>query len=241
MCRSITSKWMIIVQFSLIFILVIAVSAISQAGPAFADEKQDARQLVEKARLTLESFVTDSNMGAFHDLIKNADAVLIAPQVLKGAFVIGASGGNGVLLVRNKATGRWSEPAFYTIGEASFGFQIGGQASEIILLAMTQRGVASFLGNSLKLGADAGIAAGPVGVGAAAGTANLSVDILSFSRSKGLYGGVSLDGAVVATREGLNNAYYGKNVSPLDILIRHSVTNQQSEGLIKAVEKLAAK
>jgi lipid-binding SYLF domain-containing protein len=210
-----------------------------QVVPASADDNQDATQLVEKARLTVESFISDENMGAFRDLVKRAQGVFISPQLLKGAFIIGASGGSGVFLVRDKKTGQWTGPAFYTIGGASFGLQIGGEASEVILLAMTHRGVTSFLGNIIKLGADAGVAAGPVGIGVSAATANLSADILSFSRSKGLYGGVSLDGAVVGVRGSLNEAYYGKKVSPSDILILHGVTNPQASGLIKAVAKSA--
>lgn len=94
---------------------------------------------------------------------KKAKGVFIAPQVLKGAFVVGASGGSGVLVVRDEKTGGWNGPAFYTIGGVSFGPQIGGQASEVVLLVMTERRVSSLLSNSLKLGADVGIAAGPVG------------------------------------------------------------------------------
>ncbi len=206
---------------------------------AFAADKQEATQLVEKARLTLDSFMSDDHMGAFRDLLKKADGVLIAPDLLKGAFIVGASGGNAVFLVRDKKTGEWSEPAFYTIGGASFGLQIGGQASEVILLAMTQRGVTSLLGNSVKLGGDVGVAAGPVGIGAAAATANLSADILSFSRSKGLYGGISLDGAVVAVRSGLNEAYYGKQVSPADILVRREVKNPHAMALIEDLSRSA--
>lgn len=160
--------------------------------------------------------------------------------MLKGAFIWGASGGSGVLLVRDEKTGPWIGPAFYTIGGASFGLQIGGQASEVILLVMTDRGVTSLLTNSLKLGADAGVAAGPVGAGVAASTANLSADILSFSRSKGLYGGVSLDGAVVATRGEWNHAYYGKRVAPTDIFVRHDVSNPQAFALIDDVARSAA-
>jgi lipid-binding SYLF domain-containing protein len=234
------SKWMTIARLSLISILAAAALVVFQAAPAAADDKQDSMQLVDRARLTFESFMSDSNMGAFRGLMKKAHGVLIAPQVLKGAFVVGASGGSGVLLVRDEKTGRWSEPAFYTIGEASLGLQIGVQEAEIILLAMTQRGVTSFLGSSFKLGADVGVAAGPVGIGTAAATANLSADILSFSRAKGLYGGASVDGAVVAPRSGLNEAYYGKKVSPLDILDRHDVTNRHAHGLVGEVEKGAA-
>lgn len=214
---------------------------ISQSVPASASDKQEAAQLVEKARLTLDSFMNDNNMGAFRDLLKKADGVLISPQLLKGAFIIGAAGGNGVFLVRDKKTGQWSEPAFYTIGEASFGLQIGGEASEVILLVMTERGVRSLLANSVKLGGDVGVAAGPVGMGAAAGTANLSADILSFSRSKGLYGGISLDGALVAIRGALNEAYYGKKgVSSTDILVRHDVSNSRAMGLIEDLTRSAA-
>ena len=212
----------------------------SQVAPAMAEDKQEATQLVEKARLTLDNFMKDKNMGAFRDLLKKADGVVIAPELLKGAFIVGVSGGNAVFLVRDKKTGEWSEPAFYTIGEASFGLQIGGEASEVVLLAMTERGVKSLLANSVKLGGDVGIAAGPIGMGAAAATANLSGDILSFSRSKGLYGGISLDGAVVAVRSGLNDAYYSKQVSPTDILIRRDVRNPQAMSLIEDLSRSAA-
>ncbi len=221
-----------------IFLMVTLLS--SPIAPVFAADQQEATQLVEKARLTLDSFLSDGNMGAFRGLLKKAQGVMIAPDLLKGAFIVGVSGGNSVWLTRDKKTGQWSEPAFYTIGGASFGLQIGGEASEVILLAMTDRGVTSLLGNSIKLGGDVGVAAGPVGIGAAASTANLSVDILSFSRSKGLYGGISLDGAVVAVRSGLNEAYYGKRVSPTDILIRHTVTNPQAAWLIEDVSRSAA-
>lgn len=227
---------------SLFLVTVITVAlVVSQAVPASANDKQEATQLVEKARLTLDSFMSDNNMGAFRDLLKKADGILISPQLLKGAFIVGAAGGNAVFLVRDKKTGQWSEPAFYTIGEASFGLQIGGEASEVILLAMTDRGVRSLLANSVKLGADVGVAAGPVGMGAAAATANLSADILSFSRSKGLYGGISLDGAVVAVRGALNDAYYGKKgLLPTDILVRNDVTNSHAMGLVEDVTKSAA-
>lgn len=216
-----------------------AVMMVTFATPASADDRQEAAQLVEKAEMTLQSFMSDSSMDAFRDLAKQAKGILVVPQLLKGAFVFGASGGSGVLLIRDGKADRWFGPAFYTIGGASFGLQIGGQASEVILLLMTDRGVASMMANSFKLGVDAGVAAGPVGAGVAASTANLSADILTFARSKGLYGGVSLDGAVVATRGGLNEAYYGRQVTPTDILVRREVTNPKSHGLISQITKMA--
>ena len=221
--------------------LLSAMMVTSFSTPVSADEKQDSIQLVDKSRMTLEAFMADKNMEAFRDLIKQAKAILVTPQLLKGAFVVGASGGSGVLMVRDEKTGQWNGPSFYTLGGASFGLQIGGQASEVILLAMTERGVTSFLSNSFKLGADVGLAAGPIGVGASAASANLSADILSFARSKGLYGGISLDGSVVAVRGGLNEAYYSKKCDPTDIFVRQNVANPHSAGLKEAIVKITAK
>ncbi|HSB79772.1 MAG TPA: lipid-binding SYLF domain-containing protein [Candidatus Methylomirabilis sp.] len=205
-----------------------------------ASDAQDARQLVETARLTFESFTEDREMGgSLRALVRKAKAVLIYPQVLRGAFILGASGGSGVLLARDSASGKWSGPAFYTIGEASFGLQAGGEASEVVLVALTERGLTALLSTSAKLGGNASVAVGPVGMGAEAATANLSADLISYTRNKGLYGGISLEGAVVATRDGLNKAYYGREVTPTDILIKHTVTNPQSTGLITAVVKVA--
>jgi len=209
------------------------------ASPARCDDSMQARQLVEKARITLESFVNADEMDKFRVLLKRARGVFISPQVLRGAFIFGGSGGSGVFMARDRNKGDWAGPAFYTIGEASFGLQIGGDASEVIFLAMTDRGVTALLSSSVKLGADVGIAVGPIGAGADASTANFSVDILTFSRSKGLYGGASLEGAIMKVREGLNQAYYGKNVSPSDILIARSVGSDQAAGIRALLSKAA--
>lgn len=226
---------------SSIGVLLTVLFVLIWVSQAMADDATEASQLVQKAAMTFQNFENAKEMSAFRDLMKKAKGVFIAPQVLKGAFIIGASGGSGVLLARDNKSNKWYGPAFYTIGEASFGLQAGGSASEVVLLAMTDRGVTAFLGTSLKLGADVGLAVGPVGAGASAATANLSADIISFSRSKGLFGGVSVDGAVVATRDGLNEAYYGKKVNATDILVRHNVRNRKAAGLIQWVSKAAAR
>lgn len=208
---------------------------------AAADDAQDAVRLVEQARLAFEGFVADKDMGPpLKSLLRRARGVLIYPQVLRGAFILGASGGSGVLLSRDTHGNRWGGPAFYTIGEVSFGLQIGGDASEVVLVTLTDRGMTSLLATSAKLGADAGVALGPVGAGAEAATANLSADIISYSRAKGLYAGISVEGAVVASRGALNRAYYAADVSPTDILVRRTVTNPQAAGLIEAVSKAVA-
>jgi lipid-binding SYLF domain-containing protein len=208
--------------------------------PAFADNASDAKQLVEKSKLTFDKFVATKELAAFRDLLKKAKGVFISPQMLEGAFVFGVSGGSGVLVARDPGTGSWNGPAFYSVGEVSFGLQAGGKASEVVMLAMTDRGVNALLSPSVKLGADVGVAAGPVGAGASAATANISADILTFALSKGLYAGVSLEGAVVAVRNEWNGAYYSKpGVTPTDILIRKDVKNPESAKLIAAVSKAA--
>jgi lipid-binding SYLF domain-containing protein len=208
-------------------------------APARADDAQDARQVAEKAKLTVEQFQTDPNMASLRDYAKKAKGMLILPQMLRAAFIVGASGGSGVLMARDEKANQWRGPAFYTLGGASFGFQAGADAAEVIILAMTERGVTKLLSSQVKLGGDISVAAGPVGGGAAAATAGLSADLISYSMAKGLYGGFSVDGAVVGVREALNQAYYGKPVNPTDILIRGAVKNPQAAPLIGAVAKLA--
>jgi lipid-binding SYLF domain-containing protein len=221
---------------------VVALAATLALGlggaPARADDAQDARQIVEKAKLTVEQFQTDENMGALRDLAKKAKGMLIMPQMLRAAFIVGGSGGSGVLMARDEKAGKWNGPAFYTLGGASFGFQAGADAAEVVILAMTERGVSKLLSPQVKLGADVSIAAGPVGGGAAAATAGLSADLISFSMAKGLYGGFSVDGSVAGVRAALNEAYYGKPVTPADILIKGAVKNAHANGLIGAVAKL---
>jgi lipid-binding SYLF domain-containing protein len=219
-------------------------AAVAAAGPrraVAADDAQEAEQLVEKSRLTFESFLTDSNLGAFKDLLKQGRGLFLAPAVLRGAFFIGAAGGSGVFLARDEKSSRWSNPAFYTLGELSFGLQAGGESSEVALVAMTERGVSAMLSTNIKLGVDASIAAGPFGIGASAATANTSVDLLSFSRAKGLYGGISLQGAAVAVRGSLNRAFYGRDVTTTDILIRQEVSNPKAAPLVQAVAQAAAR
>ena len=218
--------------------LVLALAAPVSA----ADDAMDAKQLVEKAKLTIDSFAADKVMGApVKKFLKKAKGAFISPQVLRGAFIVGVSGGSGVLVVRDAKTNAWNGPAFYTMGEASFGLQAGGDASEVVLLIMTDRGVKAMLSTSVKLGADASVAAGPVGGGAEASTANISADILTFTRAKGLYGGVVAGGRRGGDRDGLNEAFYGKkDLKPTDILISKTVTNPAANPLLADVRKLAS-
>lgn len=227
---------------SVVLVLLMIASLVGVPRSAMADDAKDAQQLVDKARMTFEAFIGDKDMGpALKTLVKKAHGILVYPSVLRGAFIIGASGGSGVFLAHDAKAKKWGGPAFYTIGEASFGLQAGADASEVVLVALTERGVTSLLATSAKLGANASVAAGPVGAGAQAATSNLSADIISYSRAKGIYAGVSLEGAVVATRDALNKAYYKKDVTPTDILVKRAVSNKGAAGLIQAVAKAAGK
>jgi lipid-binding SYLF domain-containing protein len=209
-------------------------------GRAQADDKMDAEQLVTKAKLVVESFTADEKMGSFRDHAKKARAMFVVPEALRAAFIIGGQGGSGVLVARDAKTGRWLGPTFHTLGGASFGFQAGADAAEVIALAMTERGLTKLLSSSVTLGGDVSVAVGPASASAGAATAGLSADILIYSRSKGLYGGFSAEGSVVTVRDSLNKAYYGKEVSPTDILVRGTPKNPKADPLLGAVGKVAA-
>ena len=228
------------VTLSALTTLVFIVGAFVAVTSASADDAQDARQLVEKARLTFESFQADPQMGPnLRTLVHRAKGVMTYPQALRGAFLFGASGGNGVFLTRQQESDTWAGPAFYSFGEASFGLQAGGEASEVVLVALTDKGVAALLTTSGKLGANASVAVGPVGVGAEAATANLSADLVSYSRNKGLYAGISLEGAIVSPQDRLARAYYGREVTATQILVQREVANPHAAGLIEALAKAA--
>ena len=217
---------------------LLALAMVASPGmPASADDALDAKQLVERSAITVESFAADPNyQGSWRDLMKNAKGLLISPQVVKAGFIFGGSGGNLALLVRDEKTGSWTGPAFYTVGGISFGLLAGGEAAELVIVVRTERGVTGLLSSSAKLGGDLSAAAGPAGAGV--GAAGLTADLIVLSRGKGLYGGLSLEGSVLVVRDGLNEAYYGKKVTPADILIRGSAKNPDATHLIAVVNKL---
>ena len=239
MIHSQTRSWTKITASAMAAVALLAALTVG-ARPARADDAQDARQLVDKARLTFEGFLADPQMGpGLRSIVQRAKGVLIYPQVLRAAFIFGAAGSSGVFLARSGESDAWAGPAFYSFGQASFGLQAGADAAEMVLVALTQRGVSALLSPSAKLGANASIAVGPLGAGAEAATANLSADIVSYSRNKGLYAGLSLEGAYVGPRNGLNHAYYGKEVTPTQILILREVSNPQAAELIAEVARVA--
>jgi lipid-binding SYLF domain-containing protein len=200
---------------------LIAALTVGPAGapmPVLADDAGDAKAIVDQSETTLKNFLSDPDMKWFGKHLQEAKGVYIVPKLTKGAFIFGVEGGNGVVLARDEKTGAWSEPVFYETSAASFGLQAGAQSSEAVVLIMTPKGVDSLLANKLKLGADGSVAVGPKGMGA---DTNLKTDFVTFTRAKGLYAGVSFDGASIRSRDELNAAYYGEDVRPVDIIISH--------------------
>jgi lipid-binding SYLF domain-containing protein len=218
-------------QAGFILALLLTVSLSFPLSSSRASDLSDAQGLVLKSSAVFNNFMADSNMTWFRNNAHKARALFIVPQMIRGGFIVGGSGGSGVVLARDKQTGAWSYPAFYTMGSVSIGLQIGADASEIILMVMTEKGLNALLSTEFKLGADVAVAAGPVGASAKAQTA----DVLAFGRSKGAFGGLSIEGAVIAPRDKWNSAYYGKPVGPVDILIRRTVTNPKADALRKAM------
>lgn len=201
------------------------------AAPAQAEANKQ-QELVDKARYTVEAFMGAPDMQWLRDNIGRAKGVLVIPSMGKGGLLlVGGSGGSGVFLARDPQSGVWSYPAFYTMGSFNFGPQIGGQVSEMMLLVMTPAGVDSLMTSKFQLGGDVSVAAGPVGAGAKAATA----DVIAFSRTKGLYGGISLEGAVIEKRTKWNSSYYGRAVEPEDIIVRRNVSNAGADPLRRAV------
>ena len=210
---------------------------------AYADDKTEAQSIIVKSKGVLTDLMGEDAYSWLHTYLKTAKGVIIFPQVLKAGFFIGGSGGTGVLLVRDVATGTWSEPAFYTLGSVTFGLQIGGESAEVIMVAMNQKALDSLLASSVKLGGDASVAVGPVGGGAkgAVTVPAVTADFVSFTRAKGLYAGLNLEGSVLAVRDGLNSAYYNKAVTPKDIIVMKDVGNSGANELRAALNKATAK
>jgi lipid-binding SYLF domain-containing protein len=213
-------------RFTALLTLVLALAFGS--GAALADSKTDKR--LEDARKGFESFSDLSEQSVPTWLLERAYGVVVVPQVVKGAAIFGGRGGRGVMSVRN-LDGSWSSPVFVTLAGGSWGFQFGIQASDVVLVLMSRKSVEGISGGKVTLGADASVAAGPLGRSASANTdATFKAQVLSYSRSEGLFFGVSLDGSVISIDDKSNASAYGVS----DIL-----ASQILEGKIANVPPLA--
>ena len=213
--------------------IVAAILLIAGTAASRADSKPQV--VIDNARYTLEKMVGHPDLKPLPGLLRKAQAVLIVPSLLKAGFFVGGEGGGGVLLARGKG-GEWSNPAFFSIGAGSFGLQIGFQDSQVMLLVMSRGTLESMLEAKVKLGADASVSAGPVGIGFEGGTAiNLRADIYSYTLSRGAFLGASFEGSVTVEDKDRNKAYYGPDATAHSIQIKRRHSNPGAAELLRVL------
>jgi SH3 domain-containing YSC84-like protein 1 len=192
---------------------------LAMACSAMGDETREQKRLEACGQVFKE--IMDIPDGIPKDLLNKAECVIIVPSMLKFAIGIGGDFGRGAITCRTGQhfTGRWSAPALFALEGANIGFQLGGQATDFVLLVMNPRGANSILGSKVKLGADAAAAAGPKGRDAAADTdIVMRAEVLTYSRSRGLFAGVSLEGSTLRSDGSANRKLYGRSLSAREIV-----------------------
>ena len=200
-------------------ILVVCLGLIATA-PLFAENNKEQKRLENSGVVMQEIMNTPEDIP--QEVIDKAECVIVFPSVLKAAFVVGASYGRGAMVCRTGKNfkGPWGAPAMFALEGGSVGFQIGGQATDLVLLIMNNRGASSILDSKVKLGGDASVAAGPVGRDAAANTdAYMRAEILSYSRSRGLFAGISLEGSTLRPDDDATADVYGRKFTARQIVI----------------------
>ena len=224
-------------KFILSVVVAVLGIAVFSAGNANADNKWMA--LVEESGKVLNEVQQMPDTGIPSDLLEKCSAIAIFPSTISAAFGIGGQYGQGIIMIREENSGKWSPPAIFTIAGGSFGFQIGGQATDIVLLIMNRRSVDGILQGKFKLGVDADAAAGPVGRSAQASTdIQLKGGILSYSRSRGLFIGVNLAGTVLAQHWDGDKELYNKNLSAREILLENKAQMPKSaDEVLKVLNK----
>lgn len=216
-----------------LWILVLAT-----AGPSRAESSaESATRILSASRSSLARFLVDPETATFRAHLKQARAVLIVPKRVRAGLIVGGHGGVGVLVARDPETGTWGEPAFYNLGGASLGLQVGGDRSELILVVTNEAALDGFLSSRFELGAEVAVAAGPIGGGSGE---QLGASIVAFVRSKGLYAGAALAGTAIRPAVERNAAYYGAPATPVDILVRRTVSSESSIGLREDLARAVA-
>ncbi|MFH1790876.1 MAG: lipid-binding SYLF domain-containing protein [Candidatus Omnitrophota bacterium] len=203
-----------------VLFLLIAASLVLGLTAYADDEEGRLEKRVDNSVRVINEIMEMPEKGIPKNLLEKCSAIAIFPTTLKGGFIWGGRYGQGVVLAKDKATGQWSPPAFFTIGEVSWGLQIGGQAIDLVLVIMGDNALKGLLKDNFTLGGDASVAAGPIGRDTSADTdLLLKGGIFSYSRAKGLFAGATLKGAVMTPNNVANRTYYGDDVSAKDILV----------------------
>jgi SH3 domain-containing YSC84-like protein 1 len=223
------SKHLLIVSALVTLVLVL---------PALASDRDDDIQRIHRSTQVFQEIMNTPDRGIPQELLESAKCIAIVPGEKKFAFVFGGDYGKGLATCR--AARGWSAPLFIAVGGGSFGFQIGGSSTDVVMLFMNDRALRSLLSDKFRIGADATAAAGPVGRHAAAGTdIKLNAEILTYSRSKGVFAGVSLDGAVVQADRSGDQAMYGANVDRQEILRGKTRVPKAARPLLQQIAKSA--
>lgn len=224
---------------TLIFILAAAI-ILSTGLNAFAEEKAHERRIRMSAEL-IQKMTAEDDSASMADVIKSGKGVAIFPAVTKAGLVVGGQVGEGLVLLRN-SNGTWSGPSFMGLSGASIGLQIGAQSVGLVLVITNEDGLRAFTGgNSFKLGADVAIAAGPLGRDASAATdSRAKASIYSYSMSKGLFAGLTLEGTVLNQNRDANRAYWGRDVSAATAL-RKPASDKRMKSLVDSLNKLVKK
>jgi SH3 domain-containing YSC84-like protein 1 len=217
-------------MFRYVAIAVLTVFAFVQTACS-ANSQAEQQTLVDRATLTVQEMMTQTVSDGPKDLIRRAKGVMVCPQIFKAGFFFGGEGGSCVMLAR-AGNGTWSYPAFFGIGSASFGLQIGISDSQLLMLIMTEKGVNAVLDSQVKLGANAGLAIATLGAGVQGSTtAAIGADIVTFAASRGLYGGISVEGSVMSTKTDWNQAYYGQPYAARQIVMQMQGANPGADPL----------
>ena len=205
--------------------------------PAFADTSKLDR-LIKECDIVFKESV-EIPEGIPQKLLKKATGIVIFPSTVKGAFFLGGRYGEGVVLYRNPETGQWSPPAFFTVSGLSFGWQIGGQAIDLIFVIPTERGFEGMLDNKINVGTNSALVIGPVGRNAELGAdIALKGGIFTYSRSKGLFAGIGLKGLAIDSNNKANDSYYTPGISTRDILMYGKVKpTKEAQNLIATISK----
>jgi lipid-binding SYLF domain-containing protein len=200
-----------------ISLLILLLASVSLAQTSRKERKDEVERLQRSTQVFSEIMRTPDK-GIPEDLLDKAECVAIIPGLKKGAFIVGARYGKGVVMCRRPGR-KWSAPAFLTVEGGNVGFQIGGQSTDVVMVVMNKEGMDKLIGDKFTIGADAAAAAGPVGRRTSAETnIRLDAQILTYSRNKGLFAGVSLDGAVVRQDRDDNRDFYGKDIDARTLL-----------------------
>lgn len=200
-------------------VLVVAFAcAVLGAGGMVAAQSDEAER-VQNAAKVFGQIMSAEDKTIPNTILQKAEAIAVFPGTIKAGLGVGGQRGKGIISVRNRTNGSWSNPGFLTVTGGSIGAQIGAEETDLVLLVMNKEGVEQLTGNEFKIGADASVAAGPVGRSAEAATdASLQAQILSYSRARGLFAGISLSGAAIREDEDANQKFYGRPLRNREIL-----------------------